>query len=180
MCNCSDTRIDPIVILIQVWRTVRKSLHQKYIYLKGTLTRMNELCNKKKQAGRYHTQRHTKHLLLYTLWKHTHQPDSLWWQVPVPDHVDTLEISLGLLLDAPVLSETDRRHVEVEGFAAVVNEFVPEWNLRGGVPVKGYLVFWSHLIINENKSSLNESKSYIVLTWNKIWWRKVIMMCLFV
>ena len=46
--------------------------------------------------------------------------------MPVPDHVDTLEISLGLLLDAPVLSETDKRHVEVEGFAAVVNEFVPE------------------------------------------------------
>ena len=159
---------------------MRKSLHQKYIYLKGTFTRMNELCNKKKKAGRYHTQRHTKHLLLYTLWKHTHQPDSLWWQVLVPDHGDTLEISLGLLLDAPVLSEMDRKHVGVEGFAAVVNEFVPEWNLRGGVPVKDYLVFWSHLIINENKSRLNESKSYIVLTWNKIWWRKVIMMCLFV
>lgn len=40
--------------------------------------------------------------------------------------VNTLEISLQLLLDAPVLSGMERGDAGVEGFATVENEFVPE------------------------------------------------------
>lgn len=46
--------------------------------------------------------------------------------MPVFGHVESLEISLGLLLDASLLPVLGKEHVVVEGFVFAVNGFVPE------------------------------------------------------